>query len=124
LPRRYAVYREVLRGGEVACHRRVVRGGRALRHRWRLPGVGWMREHKPCAWALLGAAVLAAYGMVAALQPISEFGRVYAAHGGVFIALALLWGAVVDWFGPDRYDLLGVLICVIGAVVMVAPSRG
>jgi small multidrug resistance family-3 protein len=38
---------------------------------------GWMRDHKPLAWALLGALVLAAYGVVAALQPISEFGWVY-----------------------------------------------
>ncbi len=53
---------------------------------------GWMREHKPLLWALLGAAVLATYGVVAALQPISEFGRVYAAYGGIFIALSLLWG--------------------------------
>jgi small multidrug resistance family-3 protein len=36
---------------------------------------GWMRESKPLFWALLGAAILAAYGIVAALQPISEFGR-------------------------------------------------
>jgi small multidrug resistance family-3 protein len=85
---------------------------------------GWMRGHKPLLWALLGALILAAYGVVAALQPISEFGRVYAAYGGVFIALALLWGMVVDGFRPDRYDLLGALICVIGMVVMVAPSRG
>jgi small multidrug resistance family-3 protein len=40
---------------------------------------GWMREHKPLAWALLGAIILATYGVVAALQPIGEFGRVYAA---------------------------------------------
>lgn len=51
---------------------------------------GWMREHKPLVWALLGAVILAAYGVVAALQPISAFGRVYAAYGGVFIVLALL----------------------------------
>jgi small multidrug resistance family-3 protein len=52
---------------------------------------GWMREHKPLLWAVLGAAILAAYGVVAALQPISEFGRVYAAYGGIFIALSLAW---------------------------------
>ena len=46
----------------------------------------WIREHKPLLWALLGAVILAAYGVVAALQPISEFRRVYAAYGGVFIA--------------------------------------
>lgn len=85
---------------------------------------GWMREHKPLAWALVGALVLAAYGVVAALQPISEFGRVYAAYGGVFIALALLCGVPVDGFRPDRWDLLGASICVVGVLVMVGPSRG
>lgn len=85
---------------------------------------GWMRDNKPLAWALLGAAILAAYGVVAALQPIPEFGRVYAAYGGVFIALALLWGVGVDGFRPDRYDLLGALVCVVGVLLMVAPPRG
>jgi small multidrug resistance family-3 protein len=85
---------------------------------------GWMRDHKPLAWALVGALVLAAYGVVAALQPISEFGRVYAAYGGVFIALALLWGVIIDGFRPDRWDLLGAAICIAGVVVMVAPPRG
>ena len=85
---------------------------------------GWMREHKPLTWALFGAAILAAYGVVAALQPISEFGRVYAAYGGIFIALSLKWGIIVDGFRPDRYDLLGTLMCVADVVVMVAPSRG
>jgi len=85
---------------------------------------GWMRDHKPLTWALLGAMILAAYGIVAALQPISEFGRVYAAYGGIFIALALLWGIVVDRFQPDRWDLLGAMICIVGVIVMVAPPRG
>ena len=84
----------------------------------------WMRDHKPLAWALVGALVLAGYGVVAALQPIPEFGRVYAAYGGVFIALALLWGVVVDGFRPDRWDLLGAAICLAGVLVMVAPPRG
>jgi small multidrug resistance family-3 protein len=85
---------------------------------------GWVREHRPVAWALIGAAVLAAYGVVAALRPISEFGRVYAAYGGVFIALALVWGVLVDGFRPDRWDLLGASICVVGVLVMVGPPRG
>jgi small multidrug resistance family-3 protein len=84
---------------------------------------GWMREHKPLLWALLGAVVLAAYGVVAALQAISEFGRVYAAYGGIFIALSLAWGMFVDGFRPDRWDLLGATICIVGVVVMVAPPR-
>ena len=85
---------------------------------------GWVRESRPLAWALLGAGVLSAYGVVAALQPISEFGRVYAAYGGVFIALALAWGVLVDGFRPDRWDLLGAAICVAGVVVMIARLGG
>jgi small multidrug resistance family-3 protein len=85
---------------------------------------GWMREHKPLLWALLGAAILAAYGVVAALQSIAEFGRVYAAYGGIFIALALVWGIVVDGFRPDRWDLLGAAVCIVGVLVMVVPPRG
>ncbi len=67
--------------------------------------------------------ILATYGMAAALQSISEFGRVYAAYGGVFVALALLWEIVVDGFRPDGYDWLGAGICVIGVVVMLASTR-
>lgn len=84
---------------------------------------GWVREGKPIVWAVVGAGILALYGVVAALQPISEFGRVYAAYGGIFIALSLAWGMVVDGFRPDRYDLLGAIICAAGVVVIVAPSR-
>ena len=50
-----------------------------------------------------------------------EFGRTYAAYGGVFIVLALVWGIVVGGFRLDRYDVLEALICVVGVVVMVAP---
>jgi small multidrug resistance family-3 protein len=85
---------------------------------------GWMREHKPMLWALLGTLILATYGVVAALQRIAEVGRVYAPYGGIFIALALAWGIVIDGFRPDRWDLLGAAICVVGALVMVAQPRG
>lgn len=85
---------------------------------------GWLRGGRPLAWALLGAVILALYGVVAALQPIPEFGRVYAAYGGVFVAMALAWGVVVDGFRPDRYDLLGALVVVAGVLIMVVPQRG
>lgn len=85
---------------------------------------GWLRQDRPLAWALLGAAILSLYGVVAALQPIEAFGRVYAAYGGVFIALALVWGILVEGWRPDRYDVLGAIIAILGVVVMVAPPRG
>ena len=85
---------------------------------------GWMRDHKPLVWALLGAAVLATYGVVAALQPITEFGRVYAAYGGVFIAHSLAWGLIVDGFRPDKRHLGGGSSWVVGVMVMAAPPSG
>lgn len=85
---------------------------------------GWLRDNKPMAWALAGGVILALYGVVAALQPIPEFGRVYAAYGGIFIGMALVWGMLVDGFHPDRYDLAGASIAVIGALVMVFGPRG
>lgn len=77
------------------------------------------------AWAIVaGGALLVAYGAIAALQSSNEFGRVLAAYGGVFIVGSLLWGVVFDGFRPDRYDLIGAAICLVGvSVIMYAPGR-
>jgi small multidrug resistance family-3 protein len=77
-----------------------------------------IKEHKGFLYVLLGAAVLVAYGVVAALQPSNEFGRVLAAYGGVFIVGSLLWGVAFDGFHPDRADLAGALICLAGVGVI------
>jgi small multidrug resistance family-3 protein len=81
-----------------------------------------LREHR--GWLFVGAGVLAlgAYGFVATLQPDPNFGRILAAYGGVFVAGSLLWGMAVDGFRPDRWDLAGAAICLVGvAVIMYAP---
>ncbi len=84
---------------------------------------GWMREGRVLPWAFLVAVVLVLYGVVAALQPIPEFGRVYAAYGGVFVVLSVVWATVLDSFRPDRYDLLGAAVVLAGVLIMVAPQR-
>ena len=69
----------------------------------------------------LGALVLFLYGIVPTYQP-QHFGRVYAAYGGWFVVLSLLWGWGIDQIRPDRYDIAGGLICLIGvAVIMYWP---
>ncbi len=81
-----------------------------------------VREHR--GWVLIGAGVIAlgAYGFIATLQPDPNFGRILAAYGGVFVAGSLAWGMVFDGFKPDRYDLTGAAICLIGvAVIMYVP---
>lgn len=80
-----------------------------------------IKEHRGVAFVALGAMALTAYGVIAALQPSHEFGRVLAAYGGVFIVGSLLWGVAFDGFHPDRSDVLGALICLGGvAVIMYA----
>jgi small multidrug resistance family-3 protein len=81
-----------------------------------------VREHRGLLFVGAGVVALGAYGFVATLQPDSHFGRILAAYGGVFVAGSLLWAMVVDRFRPDRYDLLGAALCLIGVgVIMYAP---
>lgn len=84
-----------------------------------------IREHRGLAWIGAGFIALGFYGLVATGQPSNDFGRVLAAYGGVFVAGSLLWGVVIDRFHPDRYDLAGAAICLIGVtVIMYAPRNG
>lgn len=81
-----------------------------------------VREHR--GWLFIGAGVVALglYGFVATLQPDANFGRILAAYGGVFVAGSLLWGMAVDGFRPDRFDVIGAAVCLVGvAVIMYSP---
>ena len=81
-----------------------------------------VREHRGALWIGAGVVALGAYGFVATLQPDANFGRILAAYGGVFVAGSLAWGVVVDKFAPDRWDIIGAAICLLGvAVIMYAP---
>jgi small multidrug resistance family-3 protein len=83
-----------------------------------------VREHRGALWVGAGIVALGAYGLVATLQPDAHFGRILAAYGGVFVAGSLLWAMVADGFRPDRYDVVGALVCLVGVVViMYAPRR-
>lgn len=84
-----------------------------------------VREGKAWWWAGLGVVALGIYGFFAAFQPDAHFGRVLAAYGGVFIAGSLAWGMLMDGFKPDRWDVIGAAICIVGVVViMFAPRSG
>ena len=81
-----------------------------------------VREHRGWVWAGAGVVVLGLYGFVATLQPDAHFGRILAGYGGVFVAGSLARGMAVDGFRPDRYDVTGALVCLLGvAVIMYAP---
>ncbi|WP_104181081.1 YnfA family protein [Arthrobacter sp. B0490] len=81
-----------------------------------------VREGKPWWWAGLGVVALGAYGFVATLQADANFGRILAAYGGIFVAGSLAWGVLVDGFRPDRWDVLGSAVCLVGVgLIMFVP---
>jgi len=83
----------------------------------------WLRQGKTIWLAVVGALLLVLYGVVPTLQP-AHFGRVYAAYGGVFIVLSILWGWRIDKVLPDRFDLAGGIMALVGVVVMMYWPRG
>ncbi|MDS0138677.1 MULTISPECIES: YnfA family protein [unclassified Amycolatopsis] len=84
-----------------------------------------IRESRGLLWIGGGVVALGVYGFVATLQPDAHFGRILAAYGGVFVAGSLAWGIIADGYRPDRYDVIGALLCLAGvAVIMYAPRTG
>ena len=82
----------------------------------------WLKEDKPLWIGLLGGLTLALYGVVATFQT-SGFGKVYATYGGIFIVLSLLWAYKIDNYVPDKYDLIGAGIALIGVCVIYYAPR-
>lgn len=83
----------------------------------------WLKEEKHALVGLIGFVLLSAYGVVATWQ-IEGFGRVYAAYGGVFIAFSLVWAMKFDGFIPDKWDILGSIIALVGVgLIMFAPRN-
>lgn len=85
----------------------------------------WLREKKSIMFGIIGAIILVLYGIIPTLQPSNaNFGRVYAAYGGIFIVLSIIWGWQVDHITPDKFDLIGGAIALIGAAIIVYAPRG
>ncbi|HET7874757.1 MAG TPA: YnfA family protein [Methylomirabilota bacterium] len=82
----------------------------------------WWRNGASLAAGVAGAVILVLYGIVPTYQA-AHFGRVYAAYGGVFVVLSMLWGWGIDRVAPDRFDLAGALICLTGVAVMMYTPR-
>jgi small multidrug resistance family-3 protein len=83
----------------------------------------WLREGKPAWYAFIGAGVLVLYGIIPTFQP-THFGRVYAAYGGIFIVLSILWGWQVDKIAPDGFDIIGGLVALVGVAIIMYWPRG
>ena len=83
----------------------------------------WLRLGKSAWWIAPGVASLALFAYLLTLVDAEHAGRTYAAYGGVYIAAALAWLWLAEGVPPDRWDLIGVVICLIGAGVILFGPR-
>jgi small multidrug resistance family-3 protein len=77
----------------------------------------WLRENHSWIFGAFGGLILFVYGIVPTLQP-SNFHRIYAAYGGIFIVMALFWGFFFEEIIPDTFDILGAAIAGIGVIII------
>ena len=85
----------------------------------------WLRDGKRFLYGITGAIILILYGIIPTLQPSSaNFGKVYAAYGGIFIVLSILWGWKIDNITPDKFDLIGGFIALVGVIIIMYAPRG
>lgn len=84
----------------------------------------WLRLGKSPWWIVPGLLALALFAYLLTRIDADFAGRAYAAYGGVYIAASLAWLALVEGQTPDRWDLIGAAICVVGAGVILLGPRG
>lgn len=85
----------------------------------------WLRDHRSAWLGALGGLILFLYGVLPTLQPQeASFARVYATYGGFFIVLSLVWGWAVDDVRPDRFDLIGATVALVGVGIIMYAPRG
>lgn len=84
----------------------------------------WLREDKSVILGLFGGVALILYGVIITFQTFPSFGRVYAAYGGAFVILSVLWGWGIDKKTPDLYEFIGASICLVGvSLILFAPRQ-
>lgn len=78
----------------------------------------WLRLGKSPLWLLPGIAALILFAFLLTRSEAPFAGRAYAAYGGVYIATSLVWLWAVEGSRPDRWDLTGSAVCLIGAAII------
>lgn len=83
----------------------------------------WLRLDKPVWWIIPGVASLVVFAYLLTLVESTAAGRTYAAYGGVYIASSLIWLWYIEGVKPDRWDIVGVGVCIVGATIIIAAPR-
>lgn len=83
----------------------------------------WFRLEKSAFWLVPGMMALAAFAWLLTLSPAEQAGRAYAVYGGIYIVASLIWLWAVEGRMPDHWDILGAVICLIGAAIILWAPR-
>jgi small multidrug resistance family-3 protein len=83
----------------------------------------WLRLERSPLWLFPGIASLALFAYLLTLVPTEAAGRAYATYGGVYIVASLLWLWIAEGHRPDRWDVLGASICLVGAATILFGPR-
>ncbi|MGH9631429.1 MAG: YnfA family protein [Bryobacteraceae bacterium] len=83
----------------------------------------WLRLNKHPLWALPGVVSLVIFALALTLIDALAAGRAYAAYGGIYILSSLLWLWIVEETRPDRWDVIGASICLLGAAIILFGPR-
>ena len=83
----------------------------------------WLKLDKSPLWLMPGMVSLALFAWLLTFIPSEAAGRAYAAYGGVYIAASILWLWLIEGQRPDRWDLTGLVVCLVGSVIILLPSR-
>jgi small multidrug resistance family-3 protein len=84
----------------------------------------WLRAGRSPLWAVPGVLSLIAFAVLLTRVDAAQAGRAFASYGGIYIASSLMWAWIVEGARPDKWDLLGGTICLLGAGVIVLGPRG
>lgn len=84
----------------------------------------WVRDGRSALWLAPGLTSLALFAWVLTRVPVDAAGRAYAAYGGVYIAASLAWLWLVEGQRPDRWDVTGAALCLVGAATILWAPRG
>lgn len=84
----------------------------------------WLRLGKSWLWLIPGAAALACFAYLLTWAETHAAGRAYASYGGIYIVAAIVWLWAFEGMRPDRWDVLGAAVCLVGSAIILFGPRG
>lgn len=81
----------------------------------------WLRDGRSPLWVLPGMVALLGFAFLLTRAEAAHAGRAYAAYGGVYVAASIVWLWTVERQPPDRWDIVGLLACLVGSAIILMP---